>query len=316
MNRRESIYQTGVLLTILYTLFVVFSFAACVDDEISDDSSTVLRIRSKGIITASLNRYVKNSADDEPFEQFGLTGVFARFPEKEQSTVDMLWDTPLADVDLGLDRCTAVSPVLDNRVRPHFPSSQRSIELLDIGDLSISLNGKSRPIPTRTFPDLLKAIVGVIYAADETQGVRFLPGETYSVRANDVEDKKLFEATLQAPEDLGVVKVDGISPGDETPILSKNRPIQLTWDGDGFGDEVIATISWTSMGSPWAVTCRMRDDGQFTIPAYITSSLPDPLTSSDEGVSVHRVRQVVFRSELLSSISFRFIVSTHFPIKF
>ena len=295
---------------------VVFGMGtiSCVD-ETTEESFPTPAVVSRGIISATLNRYIE-AGSEEPYEQFGLTGVFPRYSEDENDTVEMLWDNRLADVDLALDHCTAVSPVLDEHGRFHLPTSKRAIELLDVGDLSVSFDGSRKQIPTRTFPDLLKVVVGVIYAADETQGVVFRPGETYGVRATGTNDVELFNVALEAPEDLGEVKIDGATPGETVPILSKGAPIRLTWDGDGFGDEVIATISWTSMGSPWEITCRMRDDGSFVIPANITAQLPDPLTSTDKEVSLSRIRQVVFRSKDLSNGSFRFIVSTHFPIDF
>jgi hypothetical protein len=304
------------------TIGVVFSMVLCTMllstscvEETPEERYASPNLVSRGIISATLNRYIE-AGSEEPFEQFGLTGVFARFPEKESGTVDLLWENRLADVDLGLDRCTDVSPVLDHRARLHLPPSKRAIELLDVGDLTVSFNGTKKPIPTRTFPDLLNVVVGVIYAADETQGVVFRPGETYGVQATGINDGELFQVALEAPEDLGAVEVNGTTPGEDIPFLSRGRRVVLTWDGDGFGDEVIATISWTRMGSPWEVTCRMRDDGRFVIPANITVNLPDPLTSTDEEVTLSRVRQVVFRSTDLSTGSFRFIVSTHFPIKF
>ena len=316
MDRGDHITTYRHVATTLWVLFLASVFVlACVEEETPDDVPDMPAISSRGIITASLNRYIEVGSE-APFEQFGLTGVFARFPRKKRATVDLLWDNPLADIDLALDHCTAVSPMLDDRARIRLPSSDQAIELMDIGNLSVIVKGERRPVPTRTFPDLLKAVVGVIYAADETQGVVFSPGDTYGLYAVDTNEKELFHVALEAPEDLGTIKVNGTVPEEDVPILSKNRPVRLKWSGDGFGDEVILTISWTSMGSPWEITCRMRDDGAFVIPSNITANLPDPLTSSDEEVSIHRVRQVVFRSKELENGSFRFVVSTHFPIDF
>jgi hypothetical protein len=286
---------------------------SCVEDT-TEESFPAANTVSKGIISATLNRYIE-AGSEEPYEQFGLTGVFARYPEDEGDTVEMLWESRMVDVDLALDHCTTVSPVLDERTRLRLPQSERAIELLDVGDLSVSFDGERKQIPTRTFPDLLKVVVGVIYAADETQGVVFRPGATYGVKATGTDDVALFHVALEAPEDLGEVKVNGATPGEVVPILTRGEPIRLRWNGDGFGDEVIATISWTSMGAPWEITCRMRDDGAFVIPANIATQLPDPLTSTDEEVSLRRIRQVVFRSKDLSSGSFQFVVSTHFPIR-
>ena len=60
----------------------------------------------------------------------------------------------------------------------------------------------------------------------------------------------------------------------------------------------------------------MRDDGVFVIPRTVTAAMPDPLTVTDEEISVQRFRQVAFRTDGLSNGSFQFVVTTDFPIKF
>ena len=270
---------------------------------------------SRGIITASLLRHVEAGAE-EPFESFTLTGVFARFPTEESGTVDMLWDQRLSGMDLSLDSCTAPTPVLESRMETQEPQAERAIELLDVGDLSVGFGKERKTVPTRTFPDLLKVAVGVIYSADEAHGVTFRPGERYDVRATGSDDADLFRVDLDAPADLGTISVDGTNPEEEIPLILRGRPVRLTWEGDGYGDEVIASLRWTAMGTPWEVTCRMRDDGVFNIPRSVTAALPDPLTVTDEEIYIQRYRQVAFRSAGLSNGSFQFIVSTNFPIKF
>jgi hypothetical protein len=290
---------------VLGALFIV----ACMEEGPPGEEDRVQTPQvSKGMITASFNRYMETGTDD-PFEQFTLTGVFARYSAGDVSTGGKLWDDTLTETDIGLDACTRPSPVLD-QVKFQQTRSKSPIELLDVGDLSVTFANLQKPIPTRTFPDLLKVVVGVMYSADDTQGVVFSPGETYDVRAAGTEKVSRFRAVLEAPEDLGEVKINDTVPSEETPVLTRGRSVELTWSGDGYGDEVIATLSWTSMGSPWSITCRMRDDGRFVIPSAITAELPDSLTSSDE------VRQVAFRSPDLSSGSFRFIVSTTSPVAF
>jgi hypothetical protein len=270
---------------------------------------------SRGIITASLSRHIEAGAED-PFESFSLTGVFARYPSGESGTVDMLWDQRSANLDLALDSCTAPTPVLESRFETQDPQADRAIELLDVGDLSVGFDGDRKTVPTRTFPDLLKVAVGVIYSADETQGVVFRPGARYDIRATGSDEAELFRVDLDAPADLGVVRLDGTAPEDEIPVIYRGKDVRLTWEGDGYGDEVIASIRWTGMGSPWEITCRMRDDGEFQIPRSVTAALPDPLTATDEEIYIRRFRQVAFRSAGLSSGSFQFVVTANFPIKF
>ena len=142
------------------------------------------------------------------------------------------------------------------------------------------------------------------------------PGETYEVRAKDTAKVDHFRVALEAPEDLGIVTVDGVAAGEQPPVVSRARNVELVWEGDGYGDEVIATLNWTSMGMPWQIICRMRDDGLFIIPWAVTTRLPDPLTSTDEEIGLQRIRQVAFRSANLASGTFKFIVSTSFPVSF
>ena len=182
--------------------------------------------------------------------------------------------------------------------------------------MALRVNKEKKPIPTRTFPDLLKVIVGVIYTADETQGVVFSPGETYELQATGTDEVTAFQVALEAPEDLGDIKVDGMKPGDQPLIVRQGQEIELAWEGDSYGDEVVATLSWMSMGAPWSMTCRMRDDGLFVISETYLARMPDPLTCSDGEFTITRVRQVAFRSEDLSSGSFQFAVSTNFPVAF
>ena len=274
---------------------------------------------SRGQITASINRYVE-ARSEEPFEQFGINGVFTRYDVEKEDLVERLLGTRVPEPDLPPDTCSSPVPVLGVPVRrlamQDETTIETAIELIDVGDLSVSILGEPRAIPTRTFPDLLKVIDGVIYTADEDQGVRFLPGETYTFHATGTDAVAPFAVVLEAPDDLGDVKLDSVRPGDQTPQIKRGQDLALTWEGAGWGDEVIATLSWIGMGLPWEMTCRMRDDGLFVVPGQLIEGLHDPLAASDEEMTLTRVRQVSFRSDGLNSGTFAFVVSKSFPVKF
>ncbi len=296
-------------------VLVAVIVAACPDNTSTGKLPSPPMIVSQGIITASHNRYIEIGSS-APFERFSLMGIFARYDVDRSATVESLLGSQPVDIDIALDTCTMPSQVLDDEVRLRETRLKTGIELLDVGDLTVSFDKAARPVPTRTFPDLLKVIVGVIYTADETQEVLFRPRETYTLRASGTDEVAPFKVALDAPEDLGEIKVEGLTPGEQVPLIRKGEDIQLVWDGEEFGDEVVVSLSWISMGAPWSMTCRMRDDGQFVIPARYTSGIPDPLTCEDEELTMTRVRQVAFRSDGLSSGSFRFVVSTNFPVIF
>ncbi len=269
---------------------------------------------SKGIITASLNRHIEVGSA-EPFEQFSLIGLFLRYDAEEDPMIVDLFELGAPSLELGLDRCSEPRPVLSEYRKRHSSSGQTAVELLDVGDLTVSVGRDKKLVPTRTFPDLLNVVVGVIYTIDDGQGIDYLPGETYSLHATGTEEVSPFDVVLEAPEDLGDIKVEGAAVSDEVPFITRGDGVALTWEGAEAGDEIIATLSWTKMGAPWSMTCLMRDDGFFVIPASRTRLLPT-LTSSDEELTLMRVRQGSFRSTGLSTGSFSFEISTHFPVKF
>ncbi len=303
----------NITITICVILINIF-LKSCVEESLEEESQTQALV-SRGIITASLNRHIE-SAIDTPFESFNLTGVFARYLAEEGRFVSLVWGQKLTELDLALDSCNSPAPILKENQGERSASTKHAVELLDVGDLTVKFDNEKRTIPTRTFPDLLKIAVGVIYSANELQGVSFRPSTKYDIRTTGSDDVEVFRVQLDSPADLGTIRVDGLAYDEETPIIIKGKDVLLTWEGDGYGDEVIASIGWTIMGSPWEITCRMKDDGEFLIPSSITKFLPDSLTASDENIFVRRYRQVAFRSAGLSNGSFQFVVSSDFPIKF
>lgn len=287
--------------------------AACTPAEEPEETDRQERLFARGLITASFHRYL-DSGSSALTEQFRITGLFVRHATEAEAMAESLLGMQTVDVDLPLDACRAPAPVLDER--RWSPPRRSVVELLDVGDLSVKFGTGQKTVATRTFPDLLRVIVGVIYSTDEAHGVVFRPGRTYDLRASGSDEVGAFEVALDAPEDLVDLRVAGSMPGEDTPVITRGTPLDIGWDADGFGDEVMATLTFTSMGAPWSMTCRMRDDGEFTVPASLTSGFPDPLTCSDAELSLTRVRQVAFRAAGLSSGALRFEVTSDFAVSF
>jgi hypothetical protein len=302
MLRFSIIFMIGILVV------------ACPEEQREETIVSRPTMTSRGVITVNLNRYIETTSA-VPFEQFGLMGMFARYNLDDMDAVEAFLEDDEIVSDLPLDTCSVPGPILE-KSRRRLSRSETAIQLLDVGDLSVSLSKETKPIPTRTFPDLLKMIDGVIYTADDNQGISFQPGVTYDVRASGTKRVAPFRVSLEAPEDLGEIRVDGTLPDEQTPIIGHSEEIELTWEGDGNGDDVVVKLDWVNLGAQWSATCRMRDDGLFVIPDSLTSVLPDPLNCTDEEMTFSRVRQVAFRSNGLASGSLKFIVSTNFPVTF
>jgi len=213
---------------------------------------------TRGILRAATKRHV-DSNGDSPVEPFAVTAGFARYdPEFEDLLYGLLpWHRE--EPEVGLDACGPPGPVLGVK-QPRPVPGETAIELLDAGNLTLAVDGVALSVSTRTFPDLLKVVDGVMYSAEESHGVRFLPGATYSLRSSGSDLVGPFEVVLEAPEDLGEFKLDGVSPTEQPPTIRRGEDLTITWEGAGWGDEVIAEFTWTSLGLPLSMVCRMRDD--------------------------------------------------------
>ncbi|MCK9458064.1 MAG: hypothetical protein M0R80_00095 [Proteobacteria bacterium] len=271
---------------------------------------------STGSIMVRLHRYLESGAS-QPYEELGITALFPRYQPADETLVDTLLGERVPEIDVAIDQCEAATPLVPLRPRRLAPADGATIELADVGNLSVEFAGERITLPTQTFPDLLHVIDGVTYVADERSGLRFDPAESYTVHASGTDEVARFDVVLDAPEDLGEVTIDGVSPADQTPIVRRGAPIAIAWEGGGgYGDEVIATIRWSGMGLPQSISCRMRDDGLFVVPGDATAALQDPLVSGEAEMTVSRVRQTAFRAKGLASADLSFVLSTSFLVRF
>lgn len=271
---------------------------------------------SQGAITASLNRYVE-SGPAEPFEKFSVTGLFPRYGRSGKKLVESLMEGRVPQSDAAFDQCAAPSPVVRGKPRRMGAVQGTEIELVDVGDMSIELDGRKTALPTQTFPDLLRVIDGVTYGADDAMGAVFAPARTYTIRASGSDEVPGFDVSLDAPEDLGEITVGGVSPAEQIPVVRRGEPLEITWEGGGgYGDEVFAEIRWSGAGLALSMDCRMRDDGRFTVPREMTAAMRDPLIAGEAEMTLSRVRQTAFRAGGLDSGDFSFVLSTSFLVRF
>lgn len=267
---------------------------------------------SQGIIVATASRFLLESKDD-PFEQFDVIAMFPKYLASQHPNIREILDTHVPQSDLTLDTCSIPEPQFLSG-KDKKPTA--SISLLDAGDMFIETEFKKILIPTRTFPDLLKVIDGVIYSATPSHGIEFIPGQTYTLKNHGTDNIGSFEVVLAAPNDLGDITVGGIFPMEGIPVIGSRRPTQITWEGEEYGDEVIADINWIDMGLSWKMVCRMKDDGQFVIPSSITKQMSSELTEQTHEMRLSRVRQVSFAAPFISYGDFSFVASTSFLVEF
>ena len=280
------------------------------DNRILPAAKTVAR----GIITASSSSYIE-AGNSEAFDQFGIVSMFPRYRVGSEHLLDGFIKDRISESDLMLDTCSQPSPVLKTHQKRN-QYDKTSIKLIDVGNISIDYLGTKTVMPTRTFPDLFKVIDGVIYSTDGVDDMHFVPGATYTVHATGTDNVSSFDVVLDAPNDLGEITLNGLYPGDQMPVISRNEKLILTWEGEEYGDEVFVEIHWSGLGMSWSISCRLRDDGRFIIPRHKTMGMYSPLSGNEYEFNISRIRQTAFRSKGLTSGEFCFVVSTNFLVKF
>lgn len=307
----------GQKITFLWLGLFCLGVIACQKEDVATVTfkEKPVKVLSQGIITCTSKAYIEAGAD-EPYEKFSMVGMFPKYEHDKGALVDNLLGDKVPQIDLPIDTCSQPAPIFNTYHRREPGPTGTAIKLLDVGDISVQYGDLKSALPTRTFPDLLKVIDGVIYSAEESRNITFHPGETYTVYAKGTDQIASFEAVLQAPEELGEIKVNGIYPGDKVPFLRRNEPSEITWEGEGYGDEVIISVNWSGTNLSWTMTCRVRDDGHFVIPPDATKELSDLMIGSEHEMNMARLRQVSFVADGLTSGEFSFLVSAGFLIRF
>jgi len=295
---------------------VVLFFLACSSPPTPvDTNASPKTLTRQGAMSAIAQRFLSPD-NPNPIAQFSFMAVFPAYYTKDNPPLDSILDAHVPDVDLPMDQCSVPEPAFVSLTQD-TPQKAARISLLDAGDMFL-IQGRQRVgIPTRTFPDLMQVVDGVMYTASHRDGLAFWPGKNYAVRAMGTDEVAGFEVLLEAPEDLGDVRVNAISPGDQVPVSAAGQPLELTWEGPGYGDEVIARIRWSSMGLAWHMVCRMRDDGAYTFAPDVTRRMGAGGGSrSDFEMTLSRVRQISFRARGIDFGDFNFVASTGFFFRF
>ncbi len=266
-----------------------------------------------GILSFTSTRFISDA--DEPYERNEFTALFPKYKDVDAEDVERLLPTHIPDSSLAMDTCSSPVPIIKPS-RKQTITKQDLSTLLDAGNIFINQGDGKKLIQTRTFPDLLQIINGVIYFAGENSGIRFIPEQTYTITTMGSDSIGKFEVLLDAPDDLGDIKINNVSPSEIMPVLITGQPIVISWEGSGHGDEVILNLNWTGPGLSWNMKCRMKDDGNFTIPVQISKHIIIDQAISTHEISLTRVRQVSFVAPGISSGDFSFAVTSNFLVEF
>jgi hypothetical protein len=169
-----------------------------------------------------------------------------------------------------------------------------SVELLDVGAVSVAANGLETTLFARQVPDVVDLVSGVVYAgaADVDQLPALAP---YELRVAGAASGDAFVVAADAPADLGALVV---SQQDTRAVtLGAAAPVDLEWT-PGAADDLVYVDMDARERMP-TLRCAFGDaSGRGSIPAAL---VPDSGT-----LSVHRLHRTHFVAKGVDSGEMRF----------
>ena len=103
-------------------------------------------------------------------------------------------------------------------------------------------------------------------------------GTEYTISASELipDDLKSLSATFQMPPALTLIEpvvTEGGTFGSAV-VIDNTKPLTFKWQGNGGNGYIDITITAAqSLMNVVSVTCKVRDDGEFTVPEEFTSQL-------------------------------------------
>lgn len=155
------------------------------------------------------------------------------------------------------------------------PAAQTQlIELVDVGEISLEVDGAETRLAARQLPDVTDVVSGVVYAR-ATDPALLPAGEPYVLHIGGDRGLPAVDVVATAPADPSDVQI----AGEDTPgaLVAAGPTIDLSWTDDGRDDTVYVDVR------PSGVRCVLDAGGRGTVSTLL---LDDAGT-----LVVHRLRR-------------------------
>jgi len=285
----------------LFGLAVGGCSAPVVDDPVSATGST-----TEAIVL------VERSAAEGGIVQTNVSAKFMRLssgadPDLAERVVGGSWlELPAPG------ECMIVAP-FGTAEEPSL-SGLGSIELLDVGDLTIQAGSKAMPLAARAFPDVGALVSGVFYTSRDARSDLPVPAR-YVLESNGSGTLERFAIEAEAPAAPEDVRIGEVPLADGAGLeLEEGVGAVVSWRAG----QTLAKASKTEVdvvyvdlttASGTGVRCSYNDTGEGAIPAsFVGGKAWGPLPAAAT-ISVHRVRQGTFTASGIDAGDLRFDLS-------
>ncbi len=234
------------------------------------------RARAAALTIRFSNSGIEPGSSELGYDRLQVAAVFA---DADRRDVHLVGDL------VGLSSRRPQVQFEDTCVRQQGPFEPRAVrrhvvphawlQLLDVGNMSLTSSDHSLPLRITMVPSLFSAIRGVRYDGDVDHARHLLAAGKLSLHATGGDGVAAFSATVDVPRPVRLTHV-GSQPvrGGRVRLPKEPGDLLLRWGSvDGSARMEVVIGAERGEGLDW-LHCRLSDDGMFTVPVEALLALP------------------------------------------
>lgn len=220
--------------------------------------------------------YQQGGGGEGAEDRLQIAAVFGDIDNRDANLLSTLTGQTTVGAEIpGLDTCMR-QPEAARATGLSTPTDLSGwAQLLDVGNLELRAGVHRLPLRVQLLPAVVEAARGVRYDFAQDRARALLSASPMQLVATGGDGVAAFEAAVSVPRPVRITHVGPVVvrqgsaqgvPGDED--------LRLRWGSvDGTADLEVRVGSEEPGSLGW-VRCRLRDDGEFAIPASLTADLP------------------------------------------
>ncbi len=235
------------------------------------------RVQAAAVAIRFSNSGVEPGSTRLGYDRLRVSAVFADADRRDTHLLPDLVGTTLRGRRIqGMDSCVRTAgPWLTRVNRPHA-RPKTYLQLLDVGNLTITAGERRLPLRISLVPSLFSAVRGVRYDGDVDHSRTWLAAPALRLSATGGDGVAAFTARVPVPRPVRLTHVGGQAVrGGAVSGLAPHENLSIRWGSvDGDADLQVLVGNEQGEGIDW-LRCRLRDDGAFTVPAVLLDTLPE-----------------------------------------
>lgn len=245
-------------------------------DRAPAESPPAARIRAAAVRVRFDNGRPEFGQQAPTDDRLRAVAVFADVDRRDSALADALVGQPPADApDLQPDTCALQALAGQDVAALPALRPQSWAQLLDVGNLELRAGQQRLPLRIQLLPAIIDATRGVRYEGAAEHGRGILSAGQLQLAATGGDGVAAFSVAVRVPRPVRITFV-GEQPPQAGIVrgVAANSEIRLRWGSVDGAAELELIVGMQSAAEPGWLRCRLRDDGEFAVPAELAAKLP------------------------------------------